>query len=132
MESHFLLGNLSLDNVTSLFNKTNSIDPTAFLSQRDQAAISLERACNLHSRFEDDLDVLESHWKKTATTISCIGTLVSVRNVTLLCININTIILAVTSSSSPQPIIYQLMAKILNLTVNSDLLGMGGPMRQLD
>ena len=60
------------------------------------------------------------HRKKAATTISCIGTLVSVRDVTSLCININTIILAVTSSSSPHPIIYQLFAKIIEITVNSD------------
>jgi hypothetical protein len=44
MASHFLLGNFSLDGVTSLFNKAHSIDPTAFLPQRDQAAIFLERA----------------------------------------------------------------------------------------
>ena len=36
--------------------------------------------------------MLETHCKKTATTISCIGTLVSVRDVMSLCININTII----------------------------------------
>ncbi len=44
MASHFLMGNLSLDSVTSLYNKAHSIDPTAFLPQRDQAAIALERA----------------------------------------------------------------------------------------
>ena len=113
MASHLLLGNLSLDGVNSLFNEAHSIDPTAFFPQRDQAAIALERARDLSSRIEDDLDMLESHCKKTATSIYCIGTLVSVRDVTSLCININTIILSVTSSSSPQPIIYQLLAKLL-------------------
>jgi hypothetical protein len=119
MASHFLLGNLSLNGVTSLFNEAHSINPTAFLPQRDQVAIALERACNLSSCIEDNLDVLELHPKKTATTISCHGTLVSVRDLTSLCISINTIILAVTSSSSPQPIIYQLLAKMIDLTVNS-------------
>jgi hypothetical protein len=70
MASHFLLVNCFLDGVTSLFNKAHSIDPTDFLPQKDQVAISSERACNLNSRIEDDLDVLESHRKKTATTIS--------------------------------------------------------------
>ena len=120
MASHFLLGNLSLDGVTSLYNEAHSIDPTAFLPQRDQAAIASERARDLSTRIEDDLDVLETHRKKTATTISRIGTLLSVRDVTSLCININTIILAITSSTSPQPIIYQLLAKIIDLTVNCD------------
>ena len=106
--------------MTSLYNKAHSINPTAFLPQKDQAAIASERACNLNSRIEDDLDVLESHQKKTATLISCIGTLVSVRDVTLLCISINTIILAVTSSFSPRTIIYQLLANIIDLTVNSN------------
>ena len=118
MGSHFLLGNLSLDGVTSLYNEAHSIDPTVFLPQRDQTAIALERARNLSTRIEDDLDVLKTHRKKTATTISRIGTLQSVRDVTSLCININTVILAVTSSTSPQPIIYQLLAKIIDLTVN--------------
>jgi hypothetical protein len=44
MASHFLLGYLSLDGVTSLYNEAHSIDPTAFLPQRDQAAIASERA----------------------------------------------------------------------------------------
>jgi hypothetical protein len=114
------LGNFSLEGVTSLYNEAHSIDPTAFLPQRDQSAIASERARDLSTRIEDDLDVLETHRKKTATTISCIGTLLSVRDVTSLCININTIILAVTSSTSPQPIIYQLLAKIIDLTVNCD------------
>jgi hypothetical protein len=74
----------------------------------------------LSTHIEDNLNVLETHQKKTATRISRIGTLISVRDVTSLCININTIILAVKSSSSPQPIIYQLLAKIIELTVNSD------------
>ena len=42
MANHFLLGNLLLNGVTSLFNKAHSIDSTAFLPQRDQAAIALE------------------------------------------------------------------------------------------
>jgi hypothetical protein len=50
MASHLLLGNLSLDGVTSLYNEANSIDPTAFLPQRDQAAIASERACDLSTR----------------------------------------------------------------------------------
>jgi hypothetical protein len=114
------LGNLSLDGVTSLYNEAHSIDPTAFLPQRDQAAIASERARDLSTHIEDNLDVLETHRKKTETTISRIGTLLSVRDVTSLCININTVILAVTSSTSPQPIIYQLLAKIIDLTVNCD------------
>ena len=81
MASHFLLGNLSLDGVISLYNEAHSIGPTAFLPQRDQAAIALERARDLSTRIEDDLDVLETHRKKTATTISRIGTLLSVRYV---------------------------------------------------
>ena len=44
MESHFLLGNLSLDGVTSLYNEAHSINPPVFLPQRDQAAIASERA----------------------------------------------------------------------------------------
>ena len=64
MASHFLLGNLPLEGMTSLYNKSHSIDPTVFLPQRDQAAIALERARNLHSHIEDDIYVLESHRKK--------------------------------------------------------------------
>ena len=96
MASHLLLGNFSLDGVTSLFNKANSIDPSAFLPQRNQSAIASETACNLHLRIKDKHNVLESHHTKTVTTVSHIGTLGSVWDVTLLCININTIILAVT------------------------------------
>ena len=54
MASNFLLENLSLNGVTSLYNKAHSINPTAFLPQRDQAAIASEKACNLHSRIKDD------------------------------------------------------------------------------
>ena len=67
--------------MTSLYNEAHSIDPTAFLPQRDHAAIASERAQDLSTRIEDNLDVLETHRKKTATTISCIGTLVSVKDV---------------------------------------------------
>ena len=59
MASHFLLGNIFLDGVTSLYNKAYSIDPTAFLPQRDQAAIASERARDLSTRIEDNLDMLE-------------------------------------------------------------------------
>jgi len=79
MASHFLLGNLPLDGVSSLYNKAHSIGPTTFLPQRYQAAIATERARDLSTRIEDNLDVLETHCKKMATTIYCISTLVSVR-----------------------------------------------------
>ena len=120
MAGHLIIGNLVLDSVTSLYNEAQSIDPTAFLPQRDQAKIASERATNLSIRIEDNFDVLESHRKKTATTITRIGSLTSVRDVTSLCININTVILAITSSDSPQPIIYQLLTKMIELTVSSD------------
>ena len=43
MASHLLLGNFAANGVTNAHNKENSIDPSAFLPQRNLGLIELER-----------------------------------------------------------------------------------------
>ena len=69
-------------------------------------------------RAETGMDVINSHKSKVNTAITCIGEMKSMRDITLLCINICAIILAITSYVGPDPILKTIMSAIIQLTIN--------------
>ena len=58
--------------------------------------------------------------KKSSTSITRIGQVTSMRNNTLLCINICAVISAITSDKEPKPILRQVLSTIAQLTINRD------------
>jgi hypothetical protein len=69
---------------------------------------------------EEGLDVVESHRSKVATAIKRVGKVALVRDVTLLLINFNAVMLIVTLSDSPKPLFVQAFTRIMTLTINND------------
>jgi hypothetical protein len=67
---------------------------------------------------EKSMDVLDVHKSKAKTSITQIGTIVSVINISSLCINIVSIIVAITTADSPPPILCQFLMKFIRI-INS-------------
>ena len=120
LSTHLMAGNFATERVTSMFNEAHAVDMLAFAPQRNTAAINNERVQENDSSMEATMDIPEAHRKKTSTTMSRSGSIASIRDVRSLCINILTLILAVTDGSSPTSILYQLLTKIVDLTNNHE------------
>jgi hypothetical protein len=116
---HILLGNFSTNSITSLFNEPNSIDISAFFPQNDNA-IKVDQQSNLMSRMEEGMDVPDGQRSKVVSTIKRVGKVTSMKDLTSLLININTVIMIVTSSECPKPLLYQVFAKIITLTIDNN------------
>ncbi len=85
--------------VTSLNNKTNSIDLSLFLPQQNTSMIDRERSNNnLTAHSEKNIDIAAIHKSKTNVAITQIGTMVDMTNFSRLCIS-NTIISAIIGST---------------------------------
>ena len=117
---HILLGNFSTNSITSLYNEPNSIDISAFFPQNDNCAIKVNQQSDLTSRMEEGMDVPDGQRSKVVTTIKRVGKVTSMKDLTSLLININTVIMIVTSSESPKPLLYQVFARIMTLTIDID------------
>ena len=67
MASHLLLGNFATNGVTNAHNKANSINPSAYLPQRNLGLIKLECQKDLNLCNELGMDVINVHKTKSST-----------------------------------------------------------------
>ena len=104
--------------ITTTNNKANSVNPLAFLPQRNLALI--EAVCHRDStaKAEIGMDVIDSHKTKVNTAITCIGEMKSMRDIILLCINVCVVISAIVMDSGPVPILKTIMSATIQLTIN--------------
>ena len=72
---------------------------------------------DLASRLEEGLDVVDA---KVATAIKRVGKVTSIKDVTLLMINICTFMMVVSLSNSLRPLLAQAFTKIMTMTINND------------
>ena len=66
------------------------------------------------------MDVLDAHKSKAKTSIAQIGTLVSIVDFSILCINMDSIIMAITTTDSPPPILRQFLMKFIRIINNTE------------
>jgi hypothetical protein len=86
-----MTGNFATEEAASLDNEAHAIDPSVFLPQKNTDLENREAGKDLHARSENDMDVLDSHKSKTATSIARIGTMQDVDDFTSLCVNSDTV-----------------------------------------
>jgi hypothetical protein len=101
LASHMLQGNFATEKVTSLKLKANSVEPSAFLSQRNKVFVKQELSSKVKATSENVMDFADSHKTKGKTAIACIGIIQSMVDFSSLCINMDTIITAICSSNGP-------------------------------
>jgi hypothetical protein len=68
--------------------------------------------CDMIANTENSMDVLNTHKSKAMTSIAQIGTMVSIANFFSLCINMDLIIMAISTADSPPPILHQFFGEI--------------------
>jgi len=69
---------------------------------------------------EEGFDVVEAHCSKVAAAIKRVGKVTSIKDVTLLIINVCTMMMVITSSDSPKPLFAQAFTTIMTMTINND------------
>ena len=135
MVSHLLLGNLATSGVTNAHNKANSVDPSAFLPQRNLTLVEEQQTKDRNSRSELGMDVQDSQKTKISTGIARIGAITNMKDLTSLCINVCAVLSAITSDTAPEPILRTIMTTIYKITLNRDwyewILACGGQMPHL-
>ncbi len=75
LASHMLQGNFATKNVTSLELKANSVEPSAFLPQRNKVLVKRELLNEVKATTENVMDFVDSHKTKGRTPIARIGTM---------------------------------------------------------
>jgi hypothetical protein len=118
LAAHMLSGNLATDGVTTLNNEANSINPSAFLPQRNVCIVKKMHMHDMITNTEKSMDVINAHKSKAKTSIARIGTMVSIVNFSSLCINMDLIITAITTADSPLPILRQFLMKFIGIIQN--------------
>ncbi len=120
LASHMLLGVFATSGVQTTNNEANSVDPSAFLPQRNTNLVDAVHRGDSTSRTETGMDVIDSHKTKVTTSITRIGLMISMRDITSLCINICTVISVITSDTGPEPIVKTVMSAIVQVTISRD------------
>jgi hypothetical protein len=118
--SHILQGNFATKKVTSLELKTNSVEPSAFLPQRNKVLVEQELSSEVKATTENVMDFADSHKSKGRTAIARIGTMQPMMDFSSLCINMDTIITAICSNDRPQPIFHQNLLNFVAIVNNPD------------
>ena len=118
--SHLLLGNLATNGVTNAYNEANSVNPLAFLPQRNLSLVKEVKTKNLNSRNKLGMYVIDVYKTKMITGIARIGTTQNMWDITSLCINICAVLSAITTDTVPEPILRTIMTTISQLTLNQD------------
>ncbi len=95
LTSHMLQGNFATEKVTSLKIKANSVEPSAFVPQRNIVLVEQELSSKVNATSENIMDFADSHTTNGKTAIACICTMHSMVDYSSLCINMNTIITAI-------------------------------------
>jgi len=73
LASHLLLENLATNGVTNAHNAANTVDPSAFLPQRNLTLVEEQQTKDQNSRSKLGMDVQDLRKTKISTRISCIG-----------------------------------------------------------
>jgi hypothetical protein len=120
LASHMLQGNFATKKVTSLELKANSVEPSAFLPQRNKVLVKRELLSEVKATSENVMDFADSHKKKGKTVIACIGTMQSMVDFSSLFINMDTIITAICSNNGPQPKFRQILLNFVAIVNNPD------------
>ncbi len=120
LAAHMLSGNFATDRVTMLNNKAYFINLLAFLSQRNPCMIEQMCMQDMITNTEKSMDVLNAHKSKAKTSIAQIGTMVSIVDFSSLCINMDSIITAITTADSPPPILRQFLMKFIRIINNTE------------
>jgi hypothetical protein len=118
LAAHMLSGNFATNRVTTLNNEANSINPLAFLPQRNTCMVEQMHMHEMIANKEKSMDVLDAHKSKAKTSIAQIGTMVSGINFSSICINMDLIIMAITTAENPPPILCQFSMKFIRI-INS-------------
>ncbi len=113
-------GNLATEGVILFNNEANFIDLSLFLPQQNTSMINRERSNNLTTCSENNMDIANAHKSKTSITITRIGTMVDMTDLSNLCINCDTIISAIVGSTGPQLLYRQILLKFVHLLNNPD------------
>ncbi len=69
---------------------------------------------------ENIIDFADSHKTKGKTAIARIGTKQNMTDFSSLCINMDTIITAICSNEEPQPILWQILLKLVSIVNNPE------------
>ncbi len=115
-----LQGNFVTEKFTSLKIKANSVEPSAFLPQRNKVLVKQELSDEVKATSENVMDFAASHKTKGKPAIACIGTMQSMVDFSSLCINMDTIITAICSNDGPQPILRQILLNFVAIVNNPD------------
>ncbi len=117
---HMLQGNFATKKVTSLDLEANSVEPSAFLPQRNKCLVEQELSSEVKATTENVMDFADSHKTKGRTVIACIGTMQSMMDFSSLCINMDMIITTICSNDGPQPIFHQILLNFVAIVNNPD------------
>jgi hypothetical protein len=115
-----LQGNFAAEKVTSLRLKANSVEPSAFLPQRNEVLVEPELSSKVKATSKNVMDFIDSHKTKGKTAIARIGTMQSMVDFSSLCINMDTIITAICSNNGPQLILCQILLNFVTIFDNPD------------
>jgi hypothetical protein len=117
---HMLQGNFTTKKVTSLKIKANSVEPSAFLPQRNKILVKRELLSKVKATSKNVIDFADSHKTKGKTAIAHNGTMQSMVDFSSLCINKDTIITTICSKDEPQPILCKILINFIALANNPD------------
>jgi hypothetical protein len=120
LASHVLQGNFATKKVTSHKLEANSVEPSAFLPQRNKVLVKQELSSEVKATSENVMDFANSHKTKGKTAIACIGTMQSMEDFSSLCNNMDMIITAICSNNRPQPILRQILLNFFAIVNNPD------------
>ncbi len=118
LKGHLLTGNYAIHEADSLNNEAQAVNHSAFLPQRSPALVNREANKDLHARSKNALDVLDNHKTKTSTSMARIGTMQDMADFTSLCINSDTVSMAMFSSKGPQPLYRQFLMMFISAVNN--------------
>ncbi len=122
LASHMLQGNFATEKITSLEIEANSVEPSAFLPQRNKVLVKQELSSEVKATSENVMDFADSHKTKGKTAIAHapIGTMHSMVDFSSICINMDKIITAICSNDEPQPILHQILLNFVAIVNNPD------------
>ncbi len=112
--------NFTTEKVTSFEIKANSVEPSAFLPQRNKVLVKRELSSKVKATSENVMDFVDSHKTKGKTAIAHIGTMHSVVDFSSLCTNMDTIITTICSNDEPQLILRQILLNFVAVVNNTD------------
>ncbi len=120
LASHMLQGNFATKKVTSLKLEANSVEPSAFLPQRNKVLVKRELLSEIKATSKNVMDFSNSHKTKGKTADARIGSMQAMVDFSSLCINMDTIITAICLNDGPQPILHQILLNFVTIVNNPD------------